>query len=221
VAFFVPFAPNLQSFVFNLSSPIPFLRNLKRFKTIQIMNKQQSIPNPTTASKSFLTKHPVASTILVGILLIAIVFVWRDWTAKKNERQLTKQAAEQIEQTNVSMLTLLSKPLVWNIRSELLRGNNEQIDILMSDMVREQNFQYIHLVEPDGNVLLSTNKRLQGQPMGDGLALEMLNVEQTTVQLIDSLYWVASPVMGVDRKLATLVFTYKNTPFLPRSNKQE
>lgn len=182
------------------------------------MNEQQET---TASTKSFLTKHPVASTILIAILLIVLVFIWRDWTAKKDQRQLTKQATEQMEQTNVSMLTLLSKPLVWNIRAELLRGNNEQIDILMNDMVREQNFQYIHLVEPDGNVLLSTNKRLQGQPMSNGLALEMLNVEQTTIQLVDSLYWVASPVMGVDRKLATLVFTYKNTPFNPQGNMQE
>jgi hypothetical protein len=112
------------------------------------------------------------------------------------------------------MLVLFCKPLVWSVRSELLRRNLEQVDVLISDLVKEKNMESIHLVDPSGVLFLSTDKKLEGQPAGDGLDKNLLTTDSITVQMLDSFIVVAAPVMGYDRRLATLVFYYKADGFV-------
>jgi hypothetical protein len=103
----------------------------------------------------------------------------------------------------------MAKPLVWNIRSEMLRGNLEQVNILISDLVKEKNFRYIHIIAPDGNVILSTNKSMEGKPIGNEIDPNLLVIESPAMVIFaDKMLVVAAPIMGVDRRLATLVVGY-------------
>jgi hypothetical protein len=170
--------------------------------------------NETSKPKGgFIKKNPVLFTVLVALLVIVVVFFWKDIQGKKVKRDVVRTANEQLLQNNHEMLALLCKPFVWSVRAEMMRGNLEQVDLFMSDLVKERNFRYIHLVEPGGNVLLSTNKRLEGQNAGDEIEASWLTADSIMVEDLGETTVVAAPVMGFDRRLATIIFTYEVESF--------
>jgi len=158
----------------------------------------------------FIRNRPVLTAIITGLLVVIVTYLWKDMQGKRNTAQVIGMAGEQVTIRQQEMLQLMAKPLVWSIRAEMLRGNLEQVNILITDMVKEKNFQYIHLVEPDGKVLLSTNKRLEGQSLKGEIDAALLSTESPVAKRNDEKQLVvAAPVMGVDRRLATLVFCYQ------------
>ena len=126
-------------------------------------------------------------------------------------RNITSEMVEK----NHELLTLLCKPLVWSIRSEMLRGNIEQVNIFTTDLVKEKNFQYIHLIDPSGTFLVSTNKRLEGQAAGTMFNADILTTDSTTVRTAEDgkTLIVAAPVMGYDKRLGTLILSYMMDEF--------
>lgn len=158
----------------------------------------------------FIKKNPVLVTILIGILAVLVVFFWKDFEGERQRKEITKVATLQIEEKNQEMMMLIAKPMVWSIRSEMLRGNLEQVDMFTTDMVRMRNFQFIYLIEPDGNILIATDKRMEGQQFEEKFQQDVLKVESTVVfPEEENLLVMAAPVMGYDRRLATLVVAYR------------
>jgi hypothetical protein len=112
----------------------------------------------------------------------------------------------------------MAKPLVWNIRADMLRRNSEQINLLFLDLVKEKNFQFIHLIAPDGYVLLSTNKSLEGKLIDANVDAALLLVRSEMVVIeINHVLYVSAPIFGVDKQIATLIIGYK--PTLPNFEK--
>ncbi|MBW6480137.1 MAG: hypothetical protein K0B37_11980 [Bacteroidales bacterium] len=162
----------------------------------------------------FIKKNPVLVTVFIGILAVLVVYLWKDIEGNRQKQEIIKTATLQLEEKNQEMLKLLSRPLVWGIRSEMLRGNMEQVNMFTTDMVRQPNIQYILLIEPNGNTLISTDKRMEGQQFEERFRQEVLKVESTVVfPENDDLLIMAAPVMGFDRRLATLVLTYRVEEF--------
>jgi len=162
----------------------------------------------------FVKKYPVITAVLFGLLAVVLVYFWKEIEGNYQRKTIIEEATTQLQDNNLIMLKLISKPLVWNIRAELLRGNQEQVDLLMNNLVKEKNFQYIHLVDPDGNIMLSTNKQMQGQSLDSGIIWKAL-LNDSTVVLVDkaNVITVVAPVMGFDKRLATLVISYQSQPF--------
>jgi len=155
-------------------------------------------------------KHSTISVLVLSVLALTVVYVWNDYQNNKQKSVIQKAANLQIEKNQQDLLKVMLKPLVWDIRSEMLRGNMEQVDLLISDLVKEKNFRYIHLIAPNGNVIMSTNKGLEGKQIGDEIIANLLLVESPSiVELADKIMVVAAPVMGIDRRLATLVMGYR------------
>ena len=163
----------------------------------------------------FIKKNPVLVTILMGILAVLVVYFWKDFEGERQRKEIVKVATLQIEEKNQEMMMLIAKPLVWSIRSEMLRGNLEQVDMFTTDMVRERNFQYIYLIEPNGNILISTDKKMEGQQFEEIFEQNILGVESRIVfPEEENILIMAAPVMGYDRRLATLVVAYRTENIL-------
>ena len=111
----------------------------------------------------FIKKYPIIFTALMGLLAVTIVYFFKDYQAKNQKAVIEKRATEQLEQNNHELLMLMCKPLVWSIRAEMLRGNLDQVNTFTSDLVKEKNFQFIHLVDPNGTIIVSTDKKMEGQ----------------------------------------------------------
>jgi len=105
---------------------------------------------------------------------------------------------------------VLSKSVDWSIRSEMLRGNMEQVNLLMSELVMDSHFQYINLVGKNGTVLLSTNKKQEGRPIENEKVRSVLTTDSTMIitEAKNTVITVVSPVMGYDKRLGTLVMGY-------------
>jgi hypothetical protein len=162
----------------------------------------------------FMKKYPRITIILFSILALVLLYFVKDIQGNLEKKAVIKVANSELTENNKESLKLLSKPLTWSIRSEMLRGNMEQVDILISDLVKENNFEFVHLVGVDGNISLSTNKKMIGKVVDLESVAAMLGADTTTMlQERDSTLIVVAPVMGYDSKLGTLVFGYK--PRLP------
>jgi len=160
-----------------------------------------------------LSRHyPTASSIIIGLLAVGIVFLWKDIENGQQKTLIMNVANKQIETDQQDQLKLIVKPMVWSIRSEMLRGNLEQVNILITNMVKEKNFRYIHIIAPDGSVILSTNKSFKRKLIGSVVDPSLLLIDSPEFETyIDNVLVVAAPVMGVDRRLATLIVGYATT----------
>ena len=160
--------------------------------------------------RKFIKKRPVTTTALIGLLAVFVVFFGKEIQVKLQRKAFIKTANVQLLESNKTMLKVLSKSVDWSIRSEMLRGNMEQVNLLMSELVKDSHFQYINLVGQNGIILLSTNKKHEGQQIENENVRSVLNADSTTVitEAKDTVITVISPVMGYDKRLGTLVMGY-------------
>ena len=159
-------------------------------------------------AKGFLRKNPVLFTALIGILAIAVVYFWKDIQGKKQKAEVEKMASAQIMENTREMLKLVTKPFVWSIRAEMLRENMDQVNIYTKEMIREKNFQIIYLIDPEGKIVISTDKKLEGQLAAGMVETGLLQTDSVMVLKKDDLLTVAAPVMGYDKKLGVLIMSY-------------
>lgn len=157
----------------------------------------------------FLRRNPVFSTIAISFIIMVAGYLYMNFHADRQYKRVEKEAYTRVEQNNHDMLGLFTRPMVWSIRSEMLRGNKEQVDMLISDIVREDNFRNIFVVNAEGEILSSTNKRQEGQQATDYIEPEMLAMDATTIVTgDDNVLTLYSPILGFDRRIGTLVIEY-------------
>ncbi len=173
-----------------------------------VTGAEVNVKKPSAFSK-FVKKHPVFTCFVCGLVVVAVVYFWKDVQGNLKRKAVIELATVQLQDNNKKMLQLFCKPLVWNVRSEMLRGNMEQVNMLISELVREKHFQSIDLLDLTGKVLLSTNKKMEGQPIQNEKIISALSADSTVFINEDgNLITLVAPVMGYDKKLGTLVVSY-------------
>lgn len=171
--------------------------------------EETKISSDKEKGDSFIKKNPVVFTIIISLIAILIVYFWKDYQAGKQTEIIKNRATVQLMENNTELLKLLAKPLVWSIRSEMLRGNLEQVNIYTNDMVKEKNFHFIYLISPGDSILISTDKKFEGQNAKGMFEENLLKTDSViAVNNDDKKITVFAPVMGYDSRLATLVFSY-------------
>ena len=155
--------------------------------------------------------------IIIGVLILAgvILYFYKNYEIKQAKENLTVQADSLIIKQNKRMLMLTAKPLVWAIRSEMLRNNLDEINVFTTDLVKEKNIQDISLLNTDGKIINSTNKKLEGT-IASADYKSYLTVDSVTVlNTSDSVARVIAPVMGYQSKLGVIILNYKIERFNP------
>ncbi len=158
---------------------------------------------------------PLLITIAVALLVITVIYFWKDSQAKKQTSTIEKLANEKLTANNEEWLKALAKPLIWSIRSEMLRGNLEQVNIFTSDMVKEKNFQFIHIIDPDEKIINSTDKKLEGQSATGMFDSALLKTDSVLILKKDNIITLSAPIMGYDKRLAVLILNYAADKFIP------
>lgn len=162
------------------------------------------------------TRKTAWITVLVIILLIAILWIWKALQINSINKQHAEREQELKEQTEAlliradsSFLKLLAKPFVWAIRTEMMNGNISQVNLYANDMVKEKNFQLIVVADDKGTIVSSTDKKLEGKAFSTVGKQAYLTTNSTTVeQDSDNIMIMASPIMGFNSRLGTLMLTY-------------
>ena len=159
------------------------------------------------------------AVVLVGI--IVIIFAWKLITVSKvesdmakkleNERVIiTQQAREYADKQYLKEEERFGQVLSWAVRGELIRNNLDQIDQYLSEIVKMKDTERVVLIGDDGQLLVSTDKRLEETKGTEIFPNEILNLQKITVKSdVDGRKILVVPVMGLNKKIATVVVSYK------------
>jgi hypothetical protein len=163
-----------------------------------------------------LTSKQLLIACLVVVALLAIIWTWKSIqinSLKKDHSEHTLQLKQQAQTMLISSdkhyLQLLAKPYVWAIRTEMMKGNLSQVHLYANDMVKEKNMKSVVVADNKGVVVSSTDKKLEGQNFAAVGNQAYLSIDNTVVEQVnDSLLVMATPVMGFNSRLGTLMISY-------------
>ena len=159
------------------------------------------------------------AVVLVGV--IVIIFAWKLIAVSKvesdmgkkleNERVIiTQQAREYADKQYLKEEERFGQVLSWAVRGELIRNNLDQIDQYLSEIVKMKDTERVVLIGDDGQLLVSTDKRLEEAKGTELFPKEILNLQKITVKSdVDGRKIMVVPVMGLNKKIATVVVSYK------------
>lgn len=181
-------------------------------------NNALSAETATNSKKSFFASPKNKMFIAIGVVVILFAALWI-WKAaqisqlkKENERKeirIKQQASDNLSAADYRYLKLLTKPFAWAIRSEMMKGNLEAVNLYANELVKEKNFKVITIVNDKGVVISSTDKKLESKPFSAFGNTSYLSADSTAIYKTDSTtLGVYSPVMGLNKRIGTLVFTY-------------
>lgn len=161
----------------------------------------------------------------VFLAIIIVIFTWKQIAvgkvesdmAKKLESEralVTQQAREYADQQYSKEEERFGQVLSWAVRGELLRKNLDQIDQYLNEIVKMKGTDRAVLIGEDGQLLVSTDKRLEDTKGVELYPKEILSSQKITLRSdVAGKKILVIPVMGLNKRDATLVISY-NQPAL-------
>jgi hypothetical protein len=171
--------------------------------------KQNGEQTKQRVGKSFIVAQWRLIIILLLVIAVAGMYVWKNVAVNRAKAQLTEKAGRIITDQNRMFLRLAVVPLVWAVRSEMIRENYDQINQYLKQFVKEQNMKEIVVAKPDGAIVVATNKKFEGKPVTDIFPASVLQENKLMVSSLENGdIMVASPVMGLSAKAGVLILLY-------------
>jgi hypothetical protein len=193
------------------------------------MNSSDRYQSPSSGKTSIWKRFLQFGIPLVILLLCGGIFLerWLGETSllKEKERSETELMALEAKVSKISFdiqrrdIGLFALPLAWSVRKELMHGNYDQIDEYFSELIKIRGFGVIMLIEPDGMIKVSTDRKLQGTAFSvlyPGMEIGVQKPVSYGLRNGSSLFVL--PVMGLSDRLGTIAFIY-NYQQLPLSGK--
>ena len=170
----------------------------------------------------------VIASVLVILAALGGTYIWKEIDLNRAERQiivqkeqfvaqkaeLVRKSASLYVQDKKDALSLFSVPLAWAVRREMISGNLDQIDQYFTELVKVKGFTRIVLAKADGVVALSSDRKFLDTKFDSIYPAEHLTAEQT--QILESApdqYLLVVPIMGLNKRLGTLVISYTAEAF--------
>lgn len=155
-------------------------------------------------------------SIIVALVLIAVIWIWKNTeignirkASEKDRQTLKEQAILKIVQSQEQHLKALAKAYVWAVRTEMMRGNINQLNLFAIEMIKEKHFQIISIANDKDIIISSTNKKEEGQPFSTITKLDAVSGDSTKINNTgDSILTMTSPIMGFNNRLGTLFIKY-------------
>jgi hypothetical protein len=172
-------------------------------------------PPPFQLSVPRRVLYLVGGLVTALVLLPLGVYVWRALTVRALEHRMDAQKTEMSEARRQAlklqardMLRLSARPYAWAIRSEMLKGNLNQIDDYLRQFVREPGVRSLVLIGKDGKVLLASDRKLETQS-ADALASKAIRTAtEVVIEEPGDFIRMGVPIMGFDERMAILVVDY-------------
>jgi hypothetical protein len=183
-------------------------------------NEETNKPPSTTAKgeerKVTFTRKQLLIAAAVVIVLFGALLIWKSIQVRSLKRERAEKEAALIQEfatiyakQSAEFLKRLAKPYVWALRTEMLQGNNNQVNLYNNDMVKEKGMISVMVADTKGIVISSTDKKFEGKNFSSLQQGDYLSADSTIVNKVaDSLLVMASPIMSFNSKLGTLVVKY-------------
>jgi len=169
----------------------------------------QFVPDPDKNSSGlkrvlgFIKKNPTLSVILIALLIILGLWGFMSIKANRTVRKYESTMAQQRDSLNTYHLKNNVRIFTWAVRSELTRGNMEQVEQFFVNYLQTGRVVRVMLVDPnDGSIIISTNKKDLETKISDSAILSATSIVQVDM---GTSYKFANPVMGLDKKLGIVV----------------
>ncbi|SEN02261.1 hypothetical protein [Nitrosomonas marina] len=156
--------------------------------------------------------------VLVGIIIF--VFAWKLIAVSKIESDMnkmlekertliTQQAREHADKQYKEEEERFGQVLAWAVRSELIRNNIDQIGLYLNDIVKQIDADRIVLISEDGELLVSTDKRLEDVKGSELYSKDVINVHSITIKSdVDGKKLLIAPISDFNKRVAVLVISY-------------
>ncbi|MEI6854004.1 MAG: hypothetical protein WCL06_14255 [Bacteroidota bacterium] len=175
--------------------------------------------NTPVKKKKGLSAQAIVSIVII-CLLIAIpagIYFWKQAEISKLKKQheteiiqIRTDATNTITDNNKKNMETLTRVFSWAVRSEMLRNNLDQVNTYMTDLVKAADLNDISAIKTDGIVVLSTNKKFEGNAYPGPVASQLSQINEVVSQNdADGNIMSICPIMGLDSRLGTIVITYK------------
>ncbi|MEO8232176.1 MAG: hypothetical protein ABI638_07825, partial [Ignavibacteriota bacterium] len=125
----------------------------------------------------FILNHKMVFLLLIIILVLIayhmIIEKGLKYEYSQKAEALKKEYVLQIDSMRVANLQQTITVFSWAIRSELSRGNLEEVNQFFLNFVKEKDVQMISLINPENSeIILSTDKNNEGQIVTDKQILD-------------------------------------------------
>ncbi|MDC8446346.1 MAG: hypothetical protein LV471_10535 [Nitrosomonas sp.] len=157
--------------------------------------------------------------VMAGI--IVFVFAWKVIAVNKVESDaqkqiaservlITQQAREEADRQYKKEEERFAQVLSWAVRSEFIRNNIDQVGLYLNDIVKQLNAERIDLIGEKGELLVSTDKRLEDVKGSDLYPKETINEHKIAIKTdANGKKLVIAPVSDFNKRIAVLVISYK------------
>ncbi|MDQ3049850.1 MAG: hypothetical protein M3Q95_03080 [Bacteroidota bacterium] len=158
--------------------------------------------------------------IVVALVLITGIWIWKDVQlsnlekeCENRDKEIKNQYTQQILEIQTQDLKSIIKPLVWAVRSEMLKNNLTDINFYIAELVKEKGFQFILLTDEKNVILSSTNKKWEGKPVEVSGISSDLSGDSTIVKTVNNnIILAGAPVMGFNKRLGTVIISFSVAP---------
>ena len=143
------------------------------------------------------------------------MFIWKQIEIHKLRKNysieinmIKEDTAMQVKIMNENNIKLVSRILSWAVSDAIKSGRKNDAINYMILTVKEKNFKQIHVVDMNGIVILSTDKKMEGSPFINPFPDEAIPVDSVKLRLLPSgEYIAASSMYNVDTRHGVLVIT--------------
>lgn len=133
----------------------------------------------------------------------------------ERQTEIEEQANDYLTATTEELLRFSTKGLNWAVRGELIRGNEEQVQQYITQLVKEDRIQQVEFITPDGIIQMSSDKKREGTAF-DSSVLESDPLHSETPEYFwqeDGSVKLFAPILGLEQKLGTLSIIYTADSF--------
>lgn len=179
---------------------------------------------PVTEKGTLDMNRKIMIGLAAALVVVALgMYFWKASAVSRVEEQLAavrndeaqaraalvEQARQLDARRNAEALRLFSTPLAWAIRRELMASNLDQVDQYLSELVQMPGFQSAVLADPDGKVVVATDRKHLGQPFSSIYPAQYAQAREVGVESVAGGGMRAVvPILGLSQQLGTLVVEY-------------
>jgi hypothetical protein len=142
------------------------------------------------------------------ILIIIIILIWHfckiyflEKNAEKEKLGIVNKYEIKLDSLNAVHLQLTAKTFSWAIRSELIRGNKDQINQFFNEFIKTPGILKLQLINTENSVIeISTDKKDEGTKNVD-----YINIKgQETIPGIPELK-IVTPISGMNKQIGVFI----------------
>jgi len=142
------------------------------------------------------------------ILIIMIILIWNYSKIHFLEKRTEKEKLEiitnyeiKLDSLNAAQMQLIAKTFSWAIRSELIRGNKDQINQFFNEFVKTPGIIKLQLINSENSVIeISTNKKDEGLRN-----IDYINIKgQETISGLPELK-IVTPISDMNKQIGVFI----------------